>query len=161
MAAYRRVYDSRHLQADCHEPGSAPELYAGWSSMDYLYLFIPDSDFQQNMTSTDLSYWSRSLCISRENARRSVDVCVCVCVCVWCESLFRLSAALSVSPPPTDSHDKSRRCKARSWRPPRQHCGQIRLSHTQIRTVCDCCRIHRVKWRHIIHVHDTIAILWV
>jgi len=22
MAAYRRVYDSRHLQADCQEPGS-------------------------------------------------------------------------------------------------------------------------------------------
>ena len=27
MAAYRRVYDSRHLQADCKEPGSAPEPY--------------------------------------------------------------------------------------------------------------------------------------
>jgi len=26
MAAYRRVYDSRHLQADCQEPGSAPSL---------------------------------------------------------------------------------------------------------------------------------------
>jgi len=25
MAAYRRVYDSRHLQAHCREPGSAPE----------------------------------------------------------------------------------------------------------------------------------------
>jgi len=25
MAAYRRVYDSRHLQADFQEPGSAPE----------------------------------------------------------------------------------------------------------------------------------------
>jgi len=25
MAAYRWVYDSRHLQADCQEPGSAPE----------------------------------------------------------------------------------------------------------------------------------------
>ena len=24
----RRVYDLRHLQADCQEPGSAPELYA-------------------------------------------------------------------------------------------------------------------------------------
>jgi len=29
MAAYRRVYDSRHLQADCHEPGSAPETSLG------------------------------------------------------------------------------------------------------------------------------------
>jgi len=28
MAAYRRVYDSHHLQADCPEPGSAPEPYA-------------------------------------------------------------------------------------------------------------------------------------
>ena len=28
MAAYRRVYDSRHLQADCREPRSAPEPYA-------------------------------------------------------------------------------------------------------------------------------------
>jgi len=39
MAAYRRVYDSRHLQADCQEPGSAPEPYARQSSMGYLYLF--------------------------------------------------------------------------------------------------------------------------
>jgi len=39
MAAYRRVYDSRHLQADCREPGSAPEPYARQSSMSYLYLF--------------------------------------------------------------------------------------------------------------------------
>ena len=36
MAAYRRVYDSRHLQADCQEPGSAPEPYARQSSMGYL-----------------------------------------------------------------------------------------------------------------------------
>ena len=28
MAAYLRVYDSRHLQADCQEPGSAAEPYA-------------------------------------------------------------------------------------------------------------------------------------
>ena len=28
MAAYRRVCDSRHLQADCQEPRSAPEPYA-------------------------------------------------------------------------------------------------------------------------------------
>jgi len=36
MAAYRRVYDSRHLQADCQEPGSAPEPYVRQSSMGYL-----------------------------------------------------------------------------------------------------------------------------
>ena len=29
MAAYRRVYDSRHLQADCQEPGSAQEPTLG------------------------------------------------------------------------------------------------------------------------------------
>jgi len=28
MAAYSRVYDSRHLQTDCQELGSAPEPYA-------------------------------------------------------------------------------------------------------------------------------------
>jgi len=39
MAAYRRVYDSRHLQADCQEPGTAPEPYARQSSMGYLYFF--------------------------------------------------------------------------------------------------------------------------
>jgi len=36
---YRRVYDSHHLQADCQEPGSAPEPYALQSSVGYLYLF--------------------------------------------------------------------------------------------------------------------------
>jgi len=39
MAAYRRVYDSRHLQADCREPGSAPEPNARQPSTGYLYLF--------------------------------------------------------------------------------------------------------------------------
>jgi len=38
MAAYRRVYDSRHLQADCQKPGLAPELYAPQSSMGYNYI---------------------------------------------------------------------------------------------------------------------------
>jgi len=33
MAAYCWVYDSRHLQADCQEPGSSPEPYAWQSSM--------------------------------------------------------------------------------------------------------------------------------
>ena len=37
MAAYRWVYDSRDLQADCQEPGSAPEPYAWQSSMGYLF----------------------------------------------------------------------------------------------------------------------------
>ena len=41
MAAYRRVYDSRHLQADCQEPGLTPEPYALQSTMGNLYLFYP------------------------------------------------------------------------------------------------------------------------
>jgi len=40
MAACCRVYDPRHLQADCQEPGSALEPYARQSSMGYLYLFF-------------------------------------------------------------------------------------------------------------------------
>jgi len=39
MAAYRWVYDSRHLQADFQEPGSVPEPYARQLSMGYIYLF--------------------------------------------------------------------------------------------------------------------------
>jgi len=40
MAAYRQVYESPHLQADCQELGSAPKPYARQSSMGYLYLFL-------------------------------------------------------------------------------------------------------------------------
>ena len=42
MAAYRQVYDSRHLQADYREPGSAPEPYVRQSSIGYLYFFTSD-----------------------------------------------------------------------------------------------------------------------
>ena len=37
MAANRRVYDSRHLQADCQEPRSAPEHYARQSNVGCLF----------------------------------------------------------------------------------------------------------------------------
>ena len=40
MAAYRRVYDSSHVQADCQEPGSAPEPYARQSSMRYVRITL-------------------------------------------------------------------------------------------------------------------------
>ena len=38
MAAYRRVYDSRHLQAGCQEPGSAPEPLGNrvWATLTFL-----------------------------------------------------------------------------------------------------------------------------
>ena len=39
MAAYRRVHDSRHLQADCQEPVSAPEPYAELIEYGLLYLY--------------------------------------------------------------------------------------------------------------------------
>jgi len=42
MAAYRQVYDSRHLQADYQEPGSATEPYVRQSSIGYLYFFTSD-----------------------------------------------------------------------------------------------------------------------
>ena len=40
MTTYQLVYDSRHLQADCQEPGSAPEPYDRQSSTGYLYLLL-------------------------------------------------------------------------------------------------------------------------
>jgi len=40
MAAYRRVYDSCLLQADCQEAGSAPEPYGRQSSMGYLFVAL-------------------------------------------------------------------------------------------------------------------------
>jgi len=46
MAAYRRVYDSRHLQADCQEPGSAPEPYARQLSMGYHTRYIQYNTWQ-------------------------------------------------------------------------------------------------------------------
>jgi len=40
MAAYRWVYDSRHLQADCQEPGSTPEPYARQLRTGYLLVLL-------------------------------------------------------------------------------------------------------------------------
>jgi len=40
MAAYRRVYDSHHLQADCQEPGSALEPMLGnrvWATFTFIF----------------------------------------------------------------------------------------------------------------------------
>jgi len=47
MAAYRRAYDSRHLQADCQEPVSAPEPNAWQSSMGDLYLYLMQSNLHK------------------------------------------------------------------------------------------------------------------
>jgi len=55
MVAYRWVYDSRHLQADCQELGSALEPYARQSSTGYLYLFPQVSRYQKGKTSLDFT----------------------------------------------------------------------------------------------------------
>jgi len=55
MAAHRLVYDSRHLQADCQEPGSAPERYARQSSMGYLCLFTITAVMQE--VAKDVGKW--------------------------------------------------------------------------------------------------------
>ena len=60
MAAYRRVYDSRHLQADCTEPGSAPEPYARQSSMGYLYFITHSQWSSSSVYSTMQSHGSFS-----------------------------------------------------------------------------------------------------
>ena len=39
MAAYRRVYDSRHLQVDCQKTGISSGTLRSVMSMGYLYLF--------------------------------------------------------------------------------------------------------------------------
>ena len=59
MAAYRRVYDSRHLQADCQEPGSAPEPYARQSSMGYLYLFSVPTNGDRIVTMDSVTSFHR------------------------------------------------------------------------------------------------------
>ena len=59
MAAYRLVYDLRHLQADCQELGT---LYARKSGMGYLYLY-PDGGAE---------YCDEPVCLS---------ACLCLSVC--------------------------------------------------------------------------------
>jgi len=64
MAAYCRVYDSRHLHADCHEPGSAPEPYVGnrvWATFTFL---IGNHLINDNcLTATTDLYYGQSLYI--------------------------------------------------------------------------------------------------
>ena len=59
MAAYRRVYDSRHLQADCQDPGSAPKHYARQSSMGYLFYYHVRSNYASDNIARQLSLASR------------------------------------------------------------------------------------------------------
>jgi len=43
MAAYRQVYDLRHLQADCEEMGSAPKPTLGyqvWATFTFFGAYV-------------------------------------------------------------------------------------------------------------------------
>ena len=51
MAAYRRVYDLHPPQADCQEPGSAPEPCGRQSSTGYLYLCKQEQQEKQTCSS--------------------------------------------------------------------------------------------------------------
>jgi len=42
MATYRRVYDSRHLQADYQEPGSVPDPNRVWATFTTLVGDVAD-----------------------------------------------------------------------------------------------------------------------
>ena len=61
MAAYRRVYDLHHLQADCQEPGSAPDPYVR----------------QYSVTISDDALAPRRLPLP-------VGTCLCLCIPLCC-----------------------------------------------------------------------------
>jgi len=75
MAAYRQVYDSHHLQADCQEPGSAPELYATF------FYFATCSNLRQVFTRIwrdgrlGESDWSSPLCEPPLATSQRFNVC--------------------------------------------------------------------------------------
>ena len=75
MAAYHRVYDSHHLQADCQESGSAPEPYARLSSMGYLLPKIKTLSSRTLSQTPDLENFataSRSRC--QQNSSLTVEL---------------------------------------------------------------------------------------
>jgi len=88
MAAYRRVYDSRHLQADCQEPGPAPEPYARQLSMGYLNLFY--SKIRLHGAAVGESGEAAEYCYE--------PVCVCVCTNVARISEETTVESLPISP---------------------------------------------------------------
>ena len=61
MAAYRRVYDSRHLQADCQEPRSAPNpalsnrVWASFLYSIYLLYFTNTVQMTSVMSTTPMN----------------------------------------------------------------------------------------------------------
>ena len=106
MAAYRRVYDSRHLQADCQEPGSAPDPTLG--SRVWATFFIQ----KDRGIVTVCSYWGdhRSKCLPQLTSSLPlfillmgpdalcfwvVRLCVRVCLLGWRHSPTSLPSTCS------------------------------------------------------------------
>ena len=93
MAAYHLVYDSRHLQADCQEPGSAPEPTLGnrvWatSTLPFTYCAAHKLAILMQLASVIsrlvLPFWYRLTRVVPDKGPLNVCVCVraCVCACV-------------------------------------------------------------------------------
>ena len=61
MAAYRRVYDSRHLQADCQEPGSAQRNPALGNRVWAAFTFYHWKTCQKVQRRSQLSYVCRNI----------------------------------------------------------------------------------------------------
>jgi len=55
MAAYRRVYDSRYRQADCKEPGSAPEPYTLGNRV-WVTFYTRDRNFFTNVENINAQF---------------------------------------------------------------------------------------------------------
>ena len=124
MAAYRRVCYSRHLQADCQEPVSAPEPYARQSSMGYLclcfvqlcwplgvlyltigvfmwgrslvsWIYLPASSFFYSILRRNTSYGSVYVCLSQSVTRCSVETDGQIELAFDTKVLFDLSSSCS------------------------------------------------------------------
>jgi len=90
MAAYRWVYDSRHLQADCQEPGSALEPYAWWSTMSYVYLLIGTRTLLH--LHLDCFWYHYYYYSARDRGAEYCEELVCLSACVYvCLSAIILS----------------------------------------------------------------------
>jgi len=59
MAAYRQVYDSRHLQADCKELGSAPEPYTLGNQMWAAFIMALNLTTLESCRPFDAHLWVR------------------------------------------------------------------------------------------------------
>ena len=85
MAAYRWVYDSRHLQADCQEPVSAPEPY----TRQFLhYTALPlQLPLPYTLISTfPLIVWCHLW--TTPNAGTGMVICIILHMCCLCDCLL-------------------------------------------------------------------------